>query len=113
MLKKELISVCVNSNLLLFLTDVKKIECPDQLRMSDINKVAEIIEANTQSEMEAVKASRDYETRMHKDPYVEAKVYLAKNDVYDLFKVSATLALNSPCFFVLQIGFSYRHSRLT
>ena len=53
----------------------------------DINEACSIIQDNTQNEMEVVKMHRDYTTRMHKDPYVEAKLYLAKNDVYELFKV--------------------------
>jgi hypothetical protein len=53
----------------------------------DINEASVAIRANVTDEMEVIKNHRDYQTRMHKDPLVEANYYLATNDVYELFKV--------------------------
>jgi hypothetical protein len=52
------------------------------------NVAQEAIRGNVTTEMERVKNDRDYLTKMHKDPLVEANYYLARNDVYELFKVS-------------------------
>ena len=54
--------------------------------VKEINVVNETIRTNTISEM-VIKNDRNFSIKMHKDPYVEAKLYLAKNDVYELFKV--------------------------
>jgi hypothetical protein len=67
----------------------------------NINEANEAIRANVTDEMEVIKNHRDLQTKMHKDPLVEANYYLAKNDVYELFKVCAIKMKSSRNFLVL------------
>lgn len=54
------------------------------------DKRPEVIRVNTQAEMEVVKTEKNFEVQvMNKDQYVEARQYLFKNDLYELFKVIA------------------------
>ena len=46
------------------------------------------VDANVRADMDQVKQARNLTTKVHKDPFEQAVVYNANNDVYELFKVS-------------------------
>jgi hypothetical protein len=52
-----------------------------------IDERAQNIQENTLIEMDSISKTKNLNTKMNKDPLHESKIYLSKNDVYDLFKV--------------------------
>ena len=52
------------------------------------SETAAALEANVRGDMEQVRRARQLGTKVHKDPFEQAVVYNANNDVYELFKVS-------------------------
>ena len=46
------------------------------------------VDANVRADMDRVKQARNFNTKAHKDPFEQAVIYNANNDVYELFKVS-------------------------
>jgi hypothetical protein len=54
--------------------------------INELENKVEAISSNVKNEMN-IPNSKNFENQMHKDPLNEANKYLAKKDVYEIFKV--------------------------
>ena len=46
------------------------------------------LDANVRADMDQVNQARNLSIKAHKDPFEQAVIYNANNDVYEIFKVS-------------------------
>ena len=54
--------------------------------INELDNKVEAISSNVKNEMD-IPNPKNFENQMHKDPLNEANKYLAKQDVYEIFKV--------------------------
>lgn len=57
--------------------------------INELDNKVEAISSNVTNEMN-IPNPKNFENQMHKDPLNEANKYLAKQDVYEIFKVKNT-----------------------